>query len=171
VTVDGAVLVREAGPDDLGPIAAIFLACWRRSYASFLPEDVIGIYDDASARAFWEPTLDSADAARVTLVAQRSDGEVLGVVSIGADPDEPACGHIYSLYVRPEAQGSGVGAELMEASVRTFRDRHVECATLWVFAANPAARRFYRRLGWSPDGSERVEELYRAPEVRLRRIL
>jgi ribosomal protein S18 acetylase RimI-like enzyme len=171
VTDRGTFVVREAGPDDLEPIVAIFLACWRRSYASFLPEGVIGIYDDTSARALWEPTLDNADAARVTLVAVRADGEVLGVVSMGADPDESACGHIYSLYVQPDAQGLGVGAGLMEASVRKFRDQRVECATLWVFEANQPARRFYRRLGWSPDGSARIEELYGAPQVRLRRTL
>jgi len=171
VTDDGTVLVRKAGPDDLEQVAAIFLACWRRSYAGFLPESVIGIYDDESARALWRPTLGNADPVRVTLVAERPDREVVGVVGIGADPDEPECGHIYSLYVQPEVHGSGVGAELMAAAVKTFRDRGVDRATLWVFAANDAARRFYGRLGWLPDGSTRVEELYREPEVRLRRAL
>lgn len=171
MTVDGAVLVREAGPDDLEPIVAIFLACWQGSYASFLPEGVIGIYDDASARALWQPIMDSADAARVTLVAESSDGELLGVISIGADQDEAACGHIYSLYVRPEAQGSGVGQGLMDAAIKALQERGLDRATLWVFAANDRARRFYGRLGWLPDGWTRVEELYGEPEVRLRRIL
>ncbi|MDO5681436.1 MAG: GNAT family N-acetyltransferase [Propionibacteriaceae bacterium] len=51
------------------------------------------------------------------------------------------------LYLRPQAQGSGVGQALFEAAVG---DRS---AYLWIIANNPRAERFYVRNGFSPDGA------------------
>lgn len=168
---EAAVTVRAAGPDDLAAVAAVFLACWRTSYAGFLPADVIDTYDDDSARALWRPTLTSPPADAVVLVAEQEGRDLLGVIRIGRDPDEPGAGHVYSLYVRPDAQGLGVGTRLLAAADEWLRRDGVHEATLWVFAANAAALAFYSRLGWQPDGGERVEPEYGEPELRLRRIL
>ena len=88
---------------------------------------------------------------------------------MGSDPDEPAAGHVACLYVDPAAQGQGIGARLLEEAHRWFRAEGRAEATLWVFAANAPARRFYARRGWHPDGGERVEPAFGEPEVRLRR--
>ncbi|MEK6721849.1 MAG: GNAT family N-acetyltransferase [Chloroflexota bacterium] len=161
--------VREARPEDLDAVATLFLACWRTSYAGFLPAQVIGMYDDDSARALWRPTLNDPPADPVVFVVERAAGDVLGVVRIGTDPEEPASGHVYSLYVHPEMQGHGLGARLLAAADNRFRRDGRDVATLWVFAANDGAQRFYARLGWQPDGGQRVEPQYGEPELRLRR--
>jgi len=166
-----AVVVREARPNDLVTVAAAFLACWRTSYAGFLPPDVIATYDDDSARALWRPTLCNPPAGAIVFVAERTGRDVLGVIRIGPDPDEPAAGHVFSLYVRPDTQGLGVGSRLLAAAVDRFRRDDVQEATLWVFAANATARGFYSRLGWQPDGAQRMEPQYGEPELRLRRTL
>lgn len=164
-----AVTVRAARPEDLVAVADVFLACWRESYAGFLPEHVIGLYDEVGARTVWRPTLVEPPADASVLVAEGADGSVVGVVRIGRDPGEPGAGHVYSLYVHPEAQGRGVGACLLAAADDRFRSDGPHEVTLWVFAANVAARSFYARQGWRPDGGERVEPAYGEPELRLRR--
>ena len=170
-----AVVVREARPSDLAAVAAAFLACWRTSYAGFLPADVIDMYDDDSARALWHPTLCNPPAGAIVFVAERTGrdvlGDVLGVLRIGPDPDEPTAGHVYSLYVRPDTQGLGVGTRLLAAADDLFRRDDVHEATLWVFAANATALGFYSRMGWHADGAQRVEPEYGEPELRLRRTL
>lgn len=168
---EAAVTVREARPGDLSAVAAVFLACWHDSYAGFLPAHVIGMYDEDGARALWRPTLSNPPADAVVLVAEQTGRGVLGVIRIGRDPDEPAAGHVYSLYVHPDTQGFGVGTRLLAAADDRFRRDGVDEATLWVFAANAAALGFYSRLGWQPDGAQRVEPQYGEPEVRLRRTL
>jgi ribosomal protein S18 acetylase RimI-like enzyme len=166
-----AVVVREARPNDLAAVAAAFLACWRTSYAGFLPPGVIDMYDDDSARALWRPTLCNPPAGAIVFVAERTRRDVLGVIRIGPDPDEPTAGHVYSLYVRPDTQGLGVGTRLLAAVDDRFRRDGVYEATLWVFAANAAALGFYSGLGWQPDGAQRTEPQYGEPELRLRRTL
>lgn len=163
--------IREARPDDLAAVAAVFLACWHESYPGFLSPGVAGLYDEDGARALWRRTLVDPPADATVLVAELPGRSVSGVIRIGRDPDLPAAGHVYSLYVHPEAQGLGVGARLLAAADGRFRRDGVEEATLWVFAANAAARAFYVHLGWQPDGGERVEPAYGEPEVRLRRSI
>lgn len=163
------VTIRAARPEDLAAVADVFLACWRESYADFLPAHVIGLYDEVGARAIWRPSLVGPAADISVLVAEGADGSVVGVVRIGRDPGEPGAGHVYSLYVDPEAQGRGVGARLLAAADDRFGFDGLREVTLWVFAANVAARRFYAREGWRPDGGERVEPAYGEPELRLRR--
>ena len=162
--------LREARPDDLDDVASVFLACWRVSYTGVLPEPVVALFDEAGARALWQRALERPRTGTVGVVAQGDRG-VVGIIRLGTDPDEPEAGHVFSLYVDPSAQGSGIGGRLLEEADRRFRVAGRREATLWVFAANTVARRFYARHGWQPDGGERVEDAYGEPEVRLRRIL
>jgi GNAT superfamily N-acetyltransferase len=62
------------------------------------------------------------------------------------------------LYVRPEAWGTGVAAELHDRALEALRANGVERARLWVLEHNLRARRFYERRGWAPDGTSRVVE-------------
>lgn len=56
---------------------------------------------------------------------------------------------------------------MLAAADAHFRAAGLDEATLWVFEANAAARRFYARLGWQPDGTVRVEPQYGEVELRL----
>jgi ribosomal protein S18 acetylase RimI-like enzyme len=84
---------------------------------------------------------------------------------------EPEDGHVFSLYVHPDSQGLGLGRALLDAAVDRLRQAGHHTATLWVFEDNAAARGFYTRQGWLPDGAARTEPAYRLPEIRLRRAL
>ena len=166
-----AISLREARPSDLGPVAALFLACWRVSYAGVLPDRVIELFDEDGARALWQRVLERPPAGSGGVVAEQPGRGVVGIIRLGSDPDELTAGHVFSLYVDPATQGLGVGGRLLDEAVRRFRATGRVQATLWMFAANTAARTFYAHHGWQPDGGQRVEPEYGEPEVRLRRTL
>ena len=161
------ISVREANPNDVAAVTALFLRCWRESYAEVLPAHVIAVFDETSARELWERALVSPRPGTAGLVAV-DDGRVVGVTRIGSDPDEAAAGHVFSLYVDPAAQGKGIGGLLLGAADGRFATESRGEATLWVFEANGPACRFYERHGWHPDGGTRVEAEFGEPEIRLR---
>ncbi|SCL30562.1 Acetyltransferase (GNAT) family protein [Micromonospora rhizosphaerae] len=163
------VRVRRAVAADADAAGAVFLACWHRSYADLLPPRVRARYDEASAAALWRRVL--AAAPDGVLVAEVTGQGVRAVTRFGVDPDDARRGHVFSLYVHPDAQGLGLGRTLLRAAAEELRAADHATATLWVFAANHAARAFYAAQGWTPDGGTRVEEAYGEPEVRLRRNL
>lgn len=166
------VRVRPGTPADADAAAGVFLACWHRSYADVLPPEVRARYDEAGARAMWRRIFATAEGVLVADVAGRG---VCGVTRYGPDPDsdsgDATVGHVFSLYVHPDAQGLGLGRALLDTATERLRAAGFREATLWVFAANAGARGFYERLGWRPDGGTRVEEAYGEPELRLRRDL
>jgi GNAT superfamily N-acetyltransferase len=75
-----------------------------------------------------------------------------------------------SLYVVPQAWGSGLAHDLMETALDAMRDRGAHEAVLWVVEANARARRFYEREGWSADGEARPSDVG-PQELRYRRAL
>ncbi len=154
-------VLRAATSDDLDRVVAVFLACWRESYAGILPAPTIAAITDARAVELWTRVL-SAPAGTV-LVAER-DGAVLGVVRF--DTDE---GVVHSLYVAPSAQGLGIGTRLLDLAFESLRADGVRTAALWVFSANEPAIAFYRQRGWLPDGGTRTQDEFGEPELRLRR--
>jgi GNAT superfamily N-acetyltransferase len=166
---DTSIQLRDASPADLDAVATLFLACWRVSYAAVLPEPVIAVFDEVSARALWRPALETPRAGSVGIVAESTTRGLLGIIRMGSDPDEPSAGHVFSLYVDPAAQGLGVGGRLLAEATRRLRLDGKTQATLWVFEANDRARSFYGHRGWRPDGGERVEPEFGEPELRLRR--
>lgn len=158
--------LRDATALDLPDVSALFLRCWR-GYGDVLPERVIAVFDEQGARELWREALEAPGPGTRGVVAVE-DGRLVGVIRMGHDPDELTAGHVFSLYVDPDAQGGGVGRRLLDAAVEWFRSEGLTEATLWVFEANDRARRFYGRAGWTPDGGTRVEPEFGEPEVRLR---
>ena len=68
-------------------------------------------------------------------VAER-DGEPVAFLALSAAT-------VDHLYVRPGAQGAGIGSQLLELA----QERRPDGFTLWVFQRNEGARRFYERHG------------------------
>jgi GNAT superfamily N-acetyltransferase len=158
--------VRPGSPPDADAVGEVFLACWHRSYAGLLPAPVRARYDGPGARALWRRILTAHPDG--VLVADVPAAGPRGVVRFGPDPDDAGRGHVFSLYVHPDAQGLGLGGALLRAAAARLGSAGHGVATLWVFTANAGARAFYRRHGWAPDGGTRVEPEYGEPEVRLR---
>jgi ribosomal protein S18 acetylase RimI-like enzyme len=161
-----AAHLRRAGTGDLDAVTRVFLACWHNSYAGLLPPDVRDLYTPANAGELWRRV-----PLEHLLVAEVAGRGVLGMVRFGPDPDDPERGHVFSLYVDPDGQGLGLGRALLTAAGEALGARGYAQATLWVFTDNTAARAFYARLGWQPDGAARTEAAYRLPETRLQRQL
>jgi len=167
---DGITL-RAADVNDVDDIADLFLACWRISYRDVLPPRLVAMYGPAGARDLWQRSFAQDPGTREVVVAEQSDHSVVGVVAIGSDPDDVAAGHIFSLYVHPQAQELGIGARLVSAAIGRFRADGLSRASLWVFEANAGGRAFYDHLGWRADGTVRVEPEYGEPELRFTRSL
>ena len=84
------------------------------------------------------------------------------------DIDASARAEVYTVYVDPSAWRQGVGSALMRKIDDFWCSSDVTELTLWVFEANAAARAFYERLGWRPDGARQVDDFGGAHPVEVR---
>ena len=111
----------------------------------------------------------------VSMLLAEDEGELLGFSTSGQSRDDDAdrsVGEIRSFFVAAGRWGQGVGRALMAAVLDSLRERGFAEATVWSFAANERANRFYERAGFKRDGAKKTEEAWaHVPEVRFRRSL
>jgi GNAT superfamily N-acetyltransferase len=79
-------------------------------------------------------------------------GRAVGQVS-GLPTDDPSVVELISMYVHPEARGTGAGAALVESVCEWARGNGANTVILGVKSTNVHARRLYERCGFSVDQS------------------
>jgi ribosomal protein S18 acetylase RimI-like enzyme len=138
--------VRPARIEDAKAIARIEVETWRATYAGMLPDRVLLGMSERRQAASWASFL--RHRPEDVLVAEGEDGAVAGFGNCGAQRDRAIdfSGEVYTLYVLPDAQGRGLGRQLLFALFRRLVDSGHGSALIWVVKANPA-RFFYERLG------------------------
>jgi len=156
------LIVRPAGVDDADGFSRAYEESWDAALSELVgrPLEAFSPYEERVDS--FRRTVGDLPAGAGLWVAER-DGEIVGVaVRSGSE--------LRSLYVAPQAWGTGVAVPLMDAAIDAMHaDGHAE-ATLWVVEANARARRFYEREGWEPTGETKETEAGPA-EVRYRRQL
>lgn len=160
---------QNASLANLDEIAYLFHACWHVSYRDLLSEKVIEAMTLESARELWRPALvDPKD--RETVIGYK-ESDLVSVFRIGKDSRNETRGHLYSLYVAPEAAGRGHGrASLKEAIARLVAKNESE-VSLWVFDKNSLAKSLYLSAGFIPTGASRVDDRWQELEIEMLKAL
>jgi ribosomal protein S18 acetylase RimI-like enzyme len=156
------VTIRRGVPDDAAAGAALHIACWQEGYADVVPSEVLAERTDdlAERTERWRTSLTDGPPR---WLAVDDDGGLVGFAAAGPgrDDDIDLDLELYAIYVRAARFGTGLGHRLIEAAIGEAP------AYLWVFEANDRAQGFYRRHGFTPDGSRKLEPSFREPEIRM----
>lgn len=97
------------------------------------------------------------EVGSLTLVAERSDGVLVGLASFTVQANERIRhrAQVWGVYVVPEAQGLGVGGTLMrELTARAAADPKLTTLLLSLVSDNAAAVRLYTSVGFSIYGTD-----------------
>ncbi|GHF16392.1 GNAT family N-acetyltransferase [Pseudolysinimonas yzui] len=142
------ITVRPAVPDDAERIADIRLTGWRETYAHLLSAGFLEQMTSNPAR------IRASIENGTPVVVAEIDGDVVGFACASTpfedEPDPPRDLQLWFIYQYARAHGSGTGQALLDAVVS---DRP---AFLWVAEGNPRAIAFYRRNGFTLDGTRKV---------------
>ena len=98
--------------------------------------------------------VDDPPATGSLMVAEDASGDRLGFVHLERREDPfggAARGHIADLAVAGDAEGRGVGRELLAAAEDWAREQGYATLTLEVFAGNERARSVYAAAGFEED--------------------
>lgn len=138
--------VRRARMGDAAAIAAIEVETWRTTYAGMLADaTLVGMSPARKARQ-WASQLRNGPGG--VWVWEDEEAGLLGFGHCGRQRIRTLAydGEITMLYVRPDAQGQGIGRRLLVAMLADLKRRGMRSALVWVLEANPS-RFFYGRLG------------------------
>ncbi len=170
------VEIRDAQPGDAHGIATVHVASWQAAYRGLLPDRGLAILSVADRERTWSQILVDPPPRTAVLLAT-ADAAVVGFVAVGPGHDAtavPEAGELYAIYLRPDHYRRGIGTQLHSAAMHRLSTLGFTHATLWVLEGNERAISFYRRKGWTADGTRRVDQGpggVELPELRLRRPL
>jgi GNAT superfamily N-acetyltransferase len=140
-------VVRRVRPDEWRDLRALRLRALADSpdaFGSTLAEK------EAEPDATWQRRAGGDDAG-ITIVAEAA-GRLVGMAVGGPAPIDEARAALYSMWVEPEARGTGVAAGIVGAVVAWARDAGHEALGLGVTTSNARAIAFYQRLGFVDTG-------------------
>lgn len=157
-------MVRRATLEDARAIAHVHVLAWRAAYEGIAEQERIAAQLEQRREEGWRRRI--ADPAFETLVAEEQ-GAAVGFATFGPGR-EAGSAEISYCYVLPERWGRGVGRALVGEAERRLWQQGFGRVTLWVLERNLAARRFYERVGFAPDGARRETRLGGPPLVELR---
>ena len=138
-------------PEEIEGKSIVYWQTWREAYDDLLPAEFQETMTLDRCRFF------SQKYPENTLIAM--DGKkVVGFISYGNFCDEAIqAGEIIALYVLKDYYGKGVSKQLMHAAFVAL-DQFSEIY-LWVLKDNKRAIAFYKKMGFTLDGQEKILEL------------
>ena len=149
-----AITIRLLSPEDAALFRDIRLDGLRRD-----PDVFSSTFEDENGRSlsYFEERM-----ARSSVFGAFCGAELLGVAGFYVQPGPKHAhkGMLWGMYVRPQARGAGLGAQLAEA-VLAHASHYVELIELTVVSEN-AARRLYERLGFIEYGFEKRAAKYQS---------
>lgn len=166
--------ISEAKSDEAARLERLRVRAWREAYPGLVEQHVLDELDenDPLSILVWKNLIENVDM-RVAM-AENEGGDLIGFCAVAGpsrDDDEPeGVAEIIALYVDPDHYRRGVGREMMEAVINeaSLSEKDWNELTVWTLERNHRALRLYESFGFERDGSERTDEHWKCPDVRLR---
>jgi ribosomal protein S18 acetylase RimI-like enzyme len=140
--------IRRATLADARAVAEVHVESWRTAYRDLVPQSYLDALSIGPRENLWR---ESIERESPELWVAEIESRVVGWVAFGASRDSDAVGpvgEIYAIYLSPAHWSTGIGLKLwLTARVRLI-EQGFETVTLWVFADNARAIRFYRAAGF-----------------------
>jgi ribosomal protein S18 acetylase RimI-like enzyme len=173
--------VRAARPEDAESIADAHVRGWQAAYRGLVPDGILDGFSVERRAAYWRDTITAQGAAAATAESEAARtwvvedaGVVCGFAASGPIRDAPAdlagAGEVFAIYLAPESRGRGLGRALFGQALDDLSARGLTPIVVWVFEANPSARRFYEAAGLRADGARQPVDFgeVAVPEIRYR---
>ena len=163
--------IRPALPEDAKSIAEVHVAAWQAAYRGLMPDAYLDELTVEKRTAVWQRSL--ALPSPGTVVVAETKDSLAGFCLFGPTRDEDgknkSAGEILAINIRPDCWRNGFGRALCDLALGEAPRRGWVLVTLWVLNGNQRARRFYESLGFSLDGTDRIDtKLIGAPLHELR---
>jgi RimJ/RimL family protein N-acetyltransferase len=152
--------LRRATPADAATMATVHIDAWRTAYRGLVPGAFLAALNHRRKTERFREFLASGEGE--TYIVER-DGRPIGHLTVGPcrdeDLDERSVGEIWGIYLGSGQWRQGIGTQVCRRAESMLRARGVTRSVLWVFEGNERARRFYERMGYTPDGATKIIEV------------
>ncbi|MGE5314979.1 MAG: GNAT family N-acetyltransferase [Acidobacteriota bacterium] len=145
------MLYREWTTDDFEPVRRVLLETWLDAYRSFIPEEDIRSYFEATYSPDQLGALCATPSCK-GYVALDGD-EIVGFERLHFDAEENKL-YVASIYVLPQSQGKGVGRHLLMLAEDMARMLELDRIWLGVMTQNTRSVEWYKKIGFTFEHEE-----------------
>lgn len=135
------VIKRTYGATDFNAVKEVYYQTWQHCYKNLIPQE----YLDNLTKDVWEPETRIGNS----YIAVSDENKIIGTVAYGAarNANYPSYGEIYSIYILPEWQNTGVGKALLTKALDKM-SKKFDKIYLAVFSKNIQAQKFYETFNF-----------------------
>ena len=162
------VTLRPAVAGDAADLAAIQAASWNAAFVEILTPEILREYTDFARLEEMYRNILASPELHLTLELVNDVPHGLAAWSASRD-GEAKTAELICIHSRPGNWGKGYGAALMRHALLEMENAGYSYATLWVFAENHRARRFYEALGFVATGATQIS--FGCEELQYRKSL
>ncbi len=150
------ILIRPATTGEAEAVAAVCTRAARIAYAGLVSED----YIDRVIAHFHAPDRIEREIAPgpgwFGFMVAESAGAVVGVAGTGRSAQHPDACELFTLYVDPSHQRTGIGHALVRQAVADATAVRARCLDVAVMPRNMPAIRFYEACGFTSAGEREI---------------
>jgi len=141
--------IRPATPGDVDGIGRVHALSRQAAYVGLLPADALALVTPERQAEVWRTRLAGATTPHAVYVGT-VDGAVQGF-TVGEQ--DGRTGLLTAIHTLPALHGTGAGQRLHDVLLDDFAAWGCTGGELWVLTGNERAQSFYRRNGWTHDGT------------------
>jgi len=167
-------MIRKAAIDDCSRIAEIHVFGWRCAYKDFIPLDYL--YNKLTVKKREEKHIEYLSVHERTdeTYVYEEDNIIKGFMTIGNCRDDDKDKNTFELqgiYIDPLFQRQHIGSEFVDYCVNEAINQNKKEIVLWVFEKNKDSIVFYKKMGFLPDGKNKMYEAFNEKAIRFNRKL
>jgi len=151
------ITIRLAVPTDAPDMANIHMRSWEAAYKDIIPAEYIR-EKNATRPALYERIITADNTTHYVILV---DGKAAGLMSVGPPKDndvEVSFYELQALYLHPDFYRQGIGTKAVDFAFDLARGLSKKSMTVWTFAENRNAIKFYEKCGFRADGKTRTYE-------------
>ena len=166
-------MIRETRVSDAARIAEIDVTSSRFAYKNIIPDDCL--YKDLSVEARIPVYERWINEKRFDLYVYEDPdtGLITGMMGIGMceDGDREGAFELHFLYVDPGYVRQGTGSQMLQFFEDKGKEKGLSEFVIWVLEENVMAINFYEKLGYHPDGKDKIFKRWNKREIRYLKSL
>jgi len=151
------ITIRLANPADAQDMAEVGMKSWEVAYKHLLPADYIREKNATRVHQYKRVITDENTNSYVI----QKDNKTVGIMKIAEPTDDDLDSRYFELhylYLHPGCFREGIGTLAMDYVFDHVRKLGKKYISLWVFAKNNDAIKFYEACGFRPDGKTKTQE-------------
>jgi GNAT superfamily N-acetyltransferase len=139
--------IRKAEMKDASEIARVNIETWLTTYRGLLPDKLLDNLSHEEREQFYKGMINSINHKKFIHVAEAETDGIVGYIFGGLERSGETFykGEIYAFYVLEAFQQQGIGKQLWQAALDSFKELNIDSLLLWALAGNKYVQ-FYEKL-------------------------